>query len=43
MLGAYWGMGWMEALLLIIYLAGINVLLLKWTVRVFENKIIFQD
>lgn len=43
MLGAYWGIGWIEALLLIVYLSGVNFLLLKWTVRVFENKIIFQD
>lgn len=43
MIGAYLGMGWGEALLLIVYLAGVNFLLLKWAVRVFENKIIFQD
>ncbi len=43
MLGAYWGIGWVEALLLIVYLAGVNFLLLKWAVRIFENKIVFQE
>ena len=43
MLGAFMGMGWFEALLLLGYLTGVNFLLLKWAVRVFENKIIFQD
>lgn len=43
MLGAYTGIPIYEAVVLIIYLSGINYLLLRWTIRVFENKIIYQD
>ncbi len=43
MLGACLGIGWAEALGLIVYLMGVNFLLLKWAIRVFEDKVIFQD
>ena len=43
MLGAYMGIGLAEAFMWIVYLAGVNYLLLKWSVRIFENKVIFQD
>jgi fluoroquinolone transport system permease protein len=43
MLGAYTGISFYEALALIIYLTGMNYLFLRWTIRVFENKIIYQD
>lgn len=43
MLGAYTGIPIFEAMALIAYLLGINLLFLRWTIRVFENKIIFQD
>jgi ABC-type uncharacterized transport system YnjBCD ATPase subunit len=43
MLGAYLGIPWFEAIGLVVYLVGINYLFLRWTKRVFENKIIFQD
>ena len=43
MLGAYMGIPFYEALALIIYLIGMNYLFLRWTIRVFENKIIYQD
>lgn len=43
MLGAYMGIPLYEAVGLTIYLVGMNYLFLRWTMRVFENKIIFQD
>ena len=43
MLGAYLGIPVYEALALILYLIGMNYLFLRWTIRVFENKIIYQD
>jgi fluoroquinolone transport system permease protein len=43
MLGAYMGIPLYEAIALIIYLIGMNYLFLRWTIRVFENKIIYQD
>lgn len=43
MLGAYMGVPLYEAIGLVIYLVGMNYLLLRWTIRVFENKIIYQD
>jgi fluoroquinolone transport system permease protein len=43
MLGAYMGIPLYEAIGLIVYLIGINYLFLRWTIRVFENKIIYQD
>jgi fluoroquinolone transport system permease protein len=43
MLGAYTGIPLFEAAGLIIYLAGMNYLILRWAIRVFENKIIYQD
>lgn len=43
MLGAYMGIPFYEALLLVVYLIGMNYLFLRWTIRVFENKIIYQD
>lgn len=43
MLGAYMEIPLYEAIGLIIYLTGMNYLFLRWTIRVFENKIIYQD
>jgi len=43
MLGAYMGISWYEAAGLVVYLVGMNYLFLRWTIRVFENKIIYQD
>jgi fluoroquinolone transport system permease protein len=43
MLGAYTGIPLFEAVGLIIYLGGMNYLFLRWAIRVFENKIIYQD
>lgn len=43
MLGAYSGIPLYEAVGLILYLAGMNYLFLRWTIRVFENRIIYQD
>lgn len=43
MLGAYMGIPLFEAVGLIIYLVGMNYLFLRWAIRVFENKIIYQD
>ncbi len=43
MLGAYAGIPFFEAIVLIIYLIGVNYLFLRWTIRVFENEIIYQD
>jgi fluoroquinolone transport system permease protein len=43
MLGAFHGILWPEAIALTAYLLGINLLLLKFTVRVFENKIVYQN
>lgn len=43
MLGAYTGIPLYEAVGLIIYLVGMNYLFLRWAIRVFENKIIYQD
>ncbi|MFW5852388.1 MAG: ABC transporter permease [Bacteroidota bacterium] len=43
MLGAYMGIPLYEAVGLTIYLVGMNYLFLRWTIRVFENKIIYQD
>ena len=43
MMGAYTGIPVVEALGLILYLAGLNYLFYRFTIRVFENKIIYQD
>jgi fluoroquinolone transport system permease protein len=43
MLGSFLGIAWVEAAGLMLYLLIANYLLLKWTVRIFENKIIYQD
>jgi fluoroquinolone transport system permease protein len=43
MLGAYLGIDWYEGIALVLYLIGVNYLFLRWTKRVFENKIIYQD
>ena len=43
MLGAYTGIDFYEATALIIYLTGMNYLFLRWTIRVFENEIIYQE
>lgn len=43
MMGAYLGIAWFEAVALVVYLAGINYLFLRLTMRVFENKIVFKD
>ena len=43
MLGAYMGIEWYEAFGLILYLSGMNYLFLLQAVRVFENKIVYQD
>ena len=43
MLGAYMGIEYYEAFGLILYLSGLNYLFLLQTVRVFENKIVYQD
>jgi fluoroquinolone transport system permease protein len=43
MLGAYMGIPVYEAIGLVVYLIGMNYLFLRWTIRVFENKIIYQD
>lgn len=43
MLGAYTGIPWYEASGLVVYLVGMNYLFLRWTIYVFENKIIYQD
>jgi fluoroquinolone transport system permease protein len=43
MLGAYMGIPLYEAISLVIYLIGMNYLFMRWAIRVFENKIIYQD
>ena len=43
MLGAYEGINFVEAAALVIYLIVINYLLLRWTISVFENRVIYQD
>lgn len=43
MIGAYTGIPLYEAAGLITYLTGMNYLFLRWVIRVFENKIIYQD
>jgi fluoroquinolone transport system permease protein len=43
MLGAYHGILWSETLVLGIYLLGINFLLLKLAIGVFEKRIVYQD
>jgi len=43
MLGAYTGIHFYEAIALIVYLTGMNYLFLRWTIRVFENEIIYQE
>jgi fluoroquinolone transport system permease protein len=43
MLGSFLGIAGVEAAGLMVYLIIANYLLLKWTVRIFENKIIYQD
>jgi fluoroquinolone transport system permease protein len=43
MLGAYHGIVWYEATALTVYLLGFCYLLLRQTIRVFENKIVYQD
>lgn len=43
MMGAYLGIPWLEALVLVVYLIGISYLFLRLTMRVFENKIVYKD
>ena len=43
MLGAYLGIEWIEAIGLSIYLILMNYMALRMTIRVFENKIVYQD
>ncbi|MDR1974449.1 MAG: hypothetical protein LBQ31_07220 [Bacteroidales bacterium] len=43
MLGAYMGIPLYEAISLVIYLTGMNYLFMRWAIRVFENKIIYQN
>jgi hypothetical protein len=43
MLGAYLGIEWIEAIGLSVYLILLNYFALRMTIRVFENKIIYQD
>jgi fluoroquinolone transport system permease protein len=43
MLGAYYGIAWYEATALAVYLLGINYLLIKLAVKVFEKRIVYQD
>jgi fluoroquinolone transport system permease protein len=43
MLGAYTGIDWLEAISLVIILLAANYLLLRMTIRIFENKIVYQD
>lgn len=43
MLGAYHGILWPEATVLTAYLIGINYLLIKLAVKVFEKRIVYQD
>jgi fluoroquinolone transport system permease protein len=43
MLGVYHGILWYEAVALVVYLSIVNYLLLRFAVRVFENKIVYQD
>lgn len=43
MLGAYMSIAWYEAIGLAVYLIGMSYLFLRLTIRVFENKIVYQD
>lgn len=43
MLGAYAGIPFFEAIALVFYLIVMNYLFLRWTIRVFENRVIYQD
>jgi fluoroquinolone transport system permease protein len=43
MFGAFTEIIWYEALALVLYLIGLNYLFLRLTIRVFENKIVYQD
>jgi fluoroquinolone transport system permease protein len=43
MLAAYHGIAWHEAAALAVYLLGINFLLTKHAVKVFEKRIVYQD
>lgn len=43
MLGAYAGVSFFEAVALSFYLIVMNYLFLRWTIRVFENRVIYQD
>ena len=43
MLGVYHGILWYEAAALVVYLFIVNYILLRFAVRVFENKIVYQD
>jgi fluoroquinolone transport system permease protein len=43
MLGAYIGIPLYEATGLVVYLTGMNYLFMRWTIHVFENKIIYQS
>jgi fluoroquinolone transport system permease protein len=43
MLGAYTGIDWLEAVGLVIILLAANYLLLRMTIKIFENKIVYQD
>ena len=43
MWGAYHGIVWYEATVLTVYLLGVNYMLVKLAVRVFEKKIVYQE
>jgi len=43
MMGVYHGIFWYEAAALVVYLFIVNYILLRFAVRVFENKIVYQD
>lgn len=43
MLGAYTGIDWLEAAGLVVILLASNYLLLRMTIKVFENIIVYQD
>jgi fluoroquinolone transport system permease protein len=43
MTGVYHGILWYEAAALVVYLFIVNYILLRFAVRVFENKIVYQD
>lgn len=43
MLGVYHGIVWYEAAALVVYLCFVNYIFLRFAVRAFENKIVYQD